>query len=265
MASIMITGGAGFIGSNFAHYWLEKYPEDKVVVLDALTYAGNLENLADLDPARCEFVHGNIADTSLVEYLLKTHGIRTIVNFAAESHVDRSISDPDIFIETNIVGTYNLLKAAKHVWLDGKESAPHRFHHVSTDEVYGTLAPGDKPFAETNKYLPNSPYSASKASSDHLVRAFHRTYGLDVTISNCSNNYGYFHNPEKLIPLTLTNILRGRTIPVYGDGVGNVSGQDIGHGPRDDQKTDEPHHEPAPEGMAAFACTFHKSNLSDRI
>ena len=140
MASIMITGGAGFIGSNFAHYWLEKYPEDKVVVLDALTYAGNLDNLADLDPARCEFVHGNIADTSLVEYLLKTHGIRTIVNFAAESHVDRSISDPDIFIETNIVGTYNLLKAAKHVWLDGKDTGPHRFHHVSTDEVYGTLA-----------------------------------------------------------------------------------------------------------------------------
>ena len=218
MASIMITGGAGFIGSNFAHYWLEKYPEDKVVVLDALTYAGNLDNLADLDPTRCEFVHGNIADTSLVEYLLKTHGIRTIVNFAAESHVDRSISDPDIFIETNIVGTYNLLKAAKHVWLDGKDTGAHRFHHVSTDEVYGTLAPGDRPFAETNKYLPNSPYSASKASSDHLVRAFHRTYGLDVTISNCSNNYGYFHNPEKLIPLTLTNILRGRTIPVYGDG-----------------------------------------------
>ena len=218
MSSIMITGGAGFIGSNFAHYWLEKYPEDKVVVLDALTYAGNLDNLADLAPARCEFVHGNIADTSLVEYLLKTHGIRTIVNFAAESHVDRSISDPDIFIETNIVGTYNLLKAAKHVWLDGKDKGPHRFHHVSTDEVYGTLAPGDKPFAETNKYLPNSPYSASKASSDHLVRAFHRTYGLDVTISNCSNNYGYFHNPEKPIPLTLTNILRGKKIPVYGDG-----------------------------------------------
>ena len=151
MASIMITGGAGFIGSNFAHYWLEKYPEDKVVVLDALTYAGNLDNLADLDPARCEFVHGNIADTSLVEYLLKTHGIMTIVNFAAESHVDRSISDPDIFIETNIVGTYNLLKAAKHVWLDGKDKGPHRFHHVSTAEVYGTLAPGDKPFAESNK------------------------------------------------------------------------------------------------------------------
>lgn len=218
--TLLVTGAAGFIGSNFVHYWMKKYPEDRIVVVDALTYAGNLNNIKDLESlSGFTFVHANICDTPLMEKLLAEHNVDVVVNFAAESHVDRSITGPDAFIETNIIGTYSLLKACKKLWLDGENpKKDHRFHHISTDEVYGTLGPDDHPFLETNQYLPNSPYSASKASSDLLVRAFNHTYGLNVTTSNCSNNYGYYHHPEKLIPLTLTNILRGRKIPVYGDG-----------------------------------------------
>ena len=206
MKKLLVTGAAGFIGSNFVHYWHDNYPKDRIVVLDALTYAGNRENIADLEKEEnFKFVHGDICDTALVEKLLTENDIDTLVHFAAESHVDRSITGPDAFINTNILGTYSLLKACKKIWLDGDcVKADHRFHHVSTDEVYGTLKPNDPPFAETNQYLPNSPYSASKASSDLLVRAYHHTYGLNVTTSNCSNNYGYYHHPEKLIPLTLT-------------------------------------------------------------
>lgn len=224
MKRLLVTGGAGFIGSNFVLYWLETYPQDQVVVLDALTYAGNRANLASVeDKGNFTFVHGNICDTPLVEQLLKEHKIDTLVHFAAESHVDRSITGPDAFIETNIIGTHSLLKASKKVWMDepkarGEGVIPHRFHHVSTDEVYGTLGPNDPAFSETTAYAPNSPYSASKAASDHLVRAYHHTYGLEVTTSNCSNNYGPFHFPEKLIPLVLTNILHDKPLPVYGDG-----------------------------------------------
>ena len=177
MKNLLVTGGAGFIGTNFVYYWLDKYPEDHIVVLDALTYAGNRANLnkAEKNP-KFEFVHGNILDQPLVETLLENHNIDTIVHFAAESHVDRSIHGPDEFINTNIVGTHTLLKAAKKIWLDaGKKE--HRFHHISTDEVYGTLGPDDPPFTESTPYAPNSPYAASKASSDHLVRAYHETYG----------------------------------------------------------------------------------------
>jgi len=224
MKSLLVTGGAGFIGANFVHYWMETYPQDKVVVLDALTYAGNIANL---DPVKENpnfvFSHGNICDTALVETLLKEHRIDTLVHFAAESHVDRSIDGPDAFIETNIIGTHSLLKAAKKIWIDepkakGESVLPHRFHHVSTDEVYGTLEANDPAFTEETQYAPNSPYSASKAASDHLVRAYHHTYGLEVTTSNCSNNYGPYHFPEKLIPLVLTNILFDKPLPIYGDG-----------------------------------------------
>ncbi len=216
---LLVTGGAGFIGANFVHYWLARYPQDRLVVLDALTYAGNLANLqAVIDHSQLRFVHGDIGNTELVEKLLREEQIDTLVHFAAESHVDRSILGPDAFVETNIIGTYSLLKAAKKVWLDGPEVLPHRFHHVSTDEVYGTLGPTDPPFTETTAYAPNSPYSASKAASDHLVRAYHHTYHLNVTTSNCSNNYGPYHFPEKLIPLVITNILHNRPLPVYGDG-----------------------------------------------
>ncbi len=218
MKHLLVTGGAGFIGTNFVYYWLNKYPEDHVVVLDALTYAGNRQNLiqAEKNP-KFEFVHGNILDQPLVESLLVSHRIDTIVHFAAESHVDRSISGPDEFITTNIVGTHTLLKAAKKIWLDDKPQT-HRFHHISTDEVYGSLKPDDPPFTEKTPYSPNSPYAASKAASDHLVRAYHKTYGLSTTISNCSNNYGPFQFPEKLIPLIITHILTGKPLPVYGDG-----------------------------------------------
>lgn len=221
---ILVTGGAGFIGSNFVHYWKENAPDDKIVVIDSLTYAGNKDNLASLEGTdNFVFVHGDICDTALVERLLKEHKLNTIVHFAAESHVDRSISDPDAFVNTNIVGTYSLLQAAKRVWIDeaelaGEEVFEHHFHHVSTDEVYGTLAPSDSPFVEITPYAPNSPYSASKAASDHLVRAYHHTFGLKVTTSNCSNNYGYYHFPEKLIPLVITNILKNKKLPIYGDG-----------------------------------------------
>jgi dTDP-glucose 4,6-dehydratase len=224
MKRLLVTGGAGFIGSNFVLYWLETYPQDTVVVLDALTYAGNRANLESVEGnSKFSFVQGDICDTALVEQLLKEHRIDTLVHFAAESHVDRSITGPDAFIETNIIGTYSLLKAAKKIWIDEPKARseaviPHRFHHVSTDEVYGTLGPNDPAFSETTPYAPNSPYSASKAASDHLVRAYHHTYGLEVTTSNCSNNYGPYHFPEKLIPLVLTNILHDKPLPVYGDG-----------------------------------------------
>jgi len=228
---LLITGGAGFIGSNFVNYWLQAHPADRVVVLDALTYAGNLANLekAKAKPG-FSFVQGTILDTDLVVRLLKEEKIDTIIHFAAESHVDRSIHGPDIFIETNVQGTHSLLKAAREVWLDspGHTSSLNlsplsfdlrpRFHHISTDEVYGSLGLDDPPFTESSPYCPNSPYSASKAASDHLVRAYHRTYGLPVTISNCSNNYGPFQYPEKLIPLCIVNMLQGRPLPVYGRG-----------------------------------------------
>lgn len=221
MRNLLVTGGAGFIGANFVNYWVEKRPDDCVVVLDALTYAGNRANLAPSEAHKnFAFIHGNICNTELVERLLSEHSINTIVHFAAESHVDRSITGPDAFIETNIIGTYSLLKAAKKVWLDGDQAlAEHRFHHVSTDEVYGELNFDDAAFTETTPYAPNSPYSASKAASDHLVRAYHHTYGLNVTTSNCSNNYGPYHYPEKLIPLIITNLLTGKDIPVYGKGL----------------------------------------------
>ncbi|MBU0480469.1 MAG: dTDP-glucose 4,6-dehydratase [Proteobacteria bacterium] len=218
--ALLVTGGAGFIGANFVRYWLDQYPADRVVNFDVLTYAGNLENLAGIsESAGYRFVKGDIRDYQLVLELLQQEKIDTIVHFAAESHVDRSIHGPDEFIDTNVVGTHTLLKAAKAVWLDRKGAAEHRFHHVSTDEVYGTLTADDPPFAETNPYKPNSPYAASKAGSDHLVRAYHETYGLKVTTSNCSNNYGPYQFPEKLIPLMIANLLDGKPLPVYGDGL----------------------------------------------
>ncbi len=217
MANLLVTGGAGFIGGNFVHYWADKHPDDGMVVLDCLTYAGNRSTIAGIDQA--ELVVGDIRDTQLVEKLLREHNISTVVHFAAESHVDRSISGPDAFVDTNILGTNSLLKAARAVWLDEGSGTPHRFHHISTDEVYGSLGPEDPAFSETTPYQPNSPYSASKASSDHLVRAYHHTFGLEVTTSNCSNNYGPYQYPEKLIPLFLLNALHGRNLPIYGDGM----------------------------------------------
>lgn len=221
MAKLLVTGGAGFIGANFVHYWLRQHPGDRLVVLDALTYAGNKLNLEDAEHnPDFRFVHGDICDERLVSELLENESIDTIVHFAAESHVDRSIDGPDAFINTNIIGTHVLLKAAKSRWLEqGKVGANYRFHHVSTDEVYGSLSMDDPAFTETTAYDPSSPYSASKASSDHLVRAYHRTFGLPVTITNCSNNYGPFQFPEKLIPVIILNALNGRSIPVYGDGM----------------------------------------------
>ncbi len=219
MRRLLVTGGAGFIGSNFVHHWLREHPGDRVVVLDALTYAGNLANLEPVSHrSEFSFVRGNILDGPLVTELMRKEHIDTIVHFAAESHVDRSIEGPDAFIETNVLGTHSLLKAARRVWLEERTVERHRFHHVSTDEVYGSLGPQDPPFHEQTPYAPNSPYSASKAASDHLVRAYHHTYGLEVTISNCSNNYGPYHYPEKIIPLFVVNILHGRKLPVYGAG-----------------------------------------------
>lgn len=220
MRRLLVTGGAGFIGANFVHYWLQKYPGDRVVVLDSLTYAGNEASLDDVRMRpEFTFVRASINDTAFVESLLAEKQIDTIVNFAAESHVDRSISGPDAFIETNIVGTHSLLKAARRMWLKGARCETHRFHHVSTDEVYGSLGPADPAFTERTPYAPNSPYAASKAASDHLVRAYHHTYGLSVTASNCSNNYGPYQFPEKLIPLMIVNALLGKALPVYGDGL----------------------------------------------
>jgi dTDP-glucose 4,6-dehydratase len=219
MARLLITGGAGFIGANFVQYWLSEHPSDRVVVLDALTYAGNRANLRPVEQRpEFRFVHGNIGDTPLVERLLREERLDSIVHFAAESHVDRSIEGPDAFIETNVLGTHSLLKAARRLWLEEKIVPVHRFHHVSTDEVYGSLGPQDAAFTEATPYAPNSPYSASKAASDHLVRAYHHTYGLRTTISNCSNNYGPYQFPEKLIPLMIAQLLAGKSLPVYGDG-----------------------------------------------
>ncbi|HET7330190.1 dTDP-glucose 4,6-dehydratase [Dyella sp.] len=216
---LLVTGGAGFVGTNFVHHWLAKYPNDRVVVLDALTYAGDAENLAAArSNPNFRFIHGNICDEPLVNSVIAEEAIDIVVHFAAESHVDRSIAGPDPFIETNVVGTHVLLKAAKAAWLDGKRAGPCRFHHVSTDEVYGTLNIDDPPFTEQTPYAPNSPYSASKAASDHLVRAYHQTYGLPITISNCSNNYGPYQHREKLIPLMLSHGMQGLPLPVYGKG-----------------------------------------------
>ena len=218
---ILVTGGAGFIGSNFVLDWLENHDEH-VINLDALTYAGNLANLEPLqgDP-RHVFAHGDIGDRALVDGLLETHRPRAIVNFAAESHVDRSILGPGAFLKTNIEGTFNLLESARayHATLQAEDKAAFRFLHVSTDEVYGSLTADAAPFTESHPYEPNSPYSASKAASDHLVRAWHHTYGLPVLTTNCSNNYGPLHFPEKLIPLVIVNALAGKALPVYGDGL----------------------------------------------
>ena len=218
---ILVTGGAGFIGANFVLDWLEDAAAEPVLNLDKLTYAGNLENLASLaSDARHLFVRGDIGDTALVERLLAEHRPRAVIHFAAESHVDRSIHGAEDFVHTNVVGTFRLLEAVRHHFnaLPSDEKAGFRFVHVSTDEVYGSLAPDAPAFTEQHRYEPNSPYSASKAASDHLVRAWHHTYGLPVLTTNCSNNYGPLHFPEKLIPLMIVNALAGKPLPVYGDG-----------------------------------------------
>ena len=218
---ILVTGGAGFIGANFVLDWLAG-SQEPVVNLDKLTYAGNLQTLASLQSdGRHHFVQGDIGDAELVARLLAEHRPRAIVNFAAESHVDRSIHGPEDFVQTNVVGTFRLLEAARHYWqaLPAGEKEAFRFLHVSTDEVYGTLSADAPAFTESHAYEPNSPYSASKAASDHLVRAWHHTYGLPVLTTNCSNNYGPFHFPEKLIPLMIVNALAGKNLPVYGDGM----------------------------------------------
>jgi dTDP-glucose 4,6-dehydratase len=214
---LLITGGAGFIGANFTRFWADAHPGDRLVVLDKLTYAGNRENLAPLLDARVRFVLGDIADRARVLSLLEEERIDTIVNFAAESHVDRSIDDPYAVVHTNVLGTQSLLDAARAYWKVAPRTT-NRFHHVSTDEVYGSLGPQDRPFTERHPYSPNSPYAASKAAADHLVRAYGATFGLPFTISNCSNNYGPYQFPEKLIPLCLVNLLDGRRLPLYGDG-----------------------------------------------
>lgn len=207
---LLITGGAGFIGSNFVHFVLNTHPDDEVVVLDVLTYAGNLENIKALENnPHFRFVKGDITDAVAVDMLVAE--CDAVVHLAAESHVDRSIQGPEAFVRTNVLGTFTLLEAARKY--------SKRFHHVSTDEVFGALTPDAEPFAESTPYDPRSPYSASKAASDHLVRAYYHTYGLPVTISNCSNNYGPYHFPEKLIPLAITNLLEGKSVPVYGDGL----------------------------------------------
>lgn len=215
---LLVTGGAGFIGANFVHQWSQWHPSDRIVVLDALTYAGNYASIAALcEGDRARFVHGDIRDFDLVCELLRSERLDTIVHFAAESHVDRSIRGPAEFIATNVVGTQVLLDAARAVWLE-TPNTPHRFHHISTDEVYGSLGPDEPAFRESSPYDPRSPYAASKAASDHLVRAYGNTYGLQYSISNCSNNYGPYQFPEKLIPLCIVNLLAGRPLPIYGDG-----------------------------------------------
>ncbi|MDJ0617450.1 MAG: dTDP-glucose 4,6-dehydratase [Calothrix sp. MO_192.B10] len=216
---LLVTGGAGFIGSNFVQHWCQNYPEDRVVVLDALTYAGNRSNLATLEgKENFRFVEGDICDRAIVDELLASEKIDTIAHFAAESHVDRSILGPSAFVQTNVVGTLNLLEAFRQHWVNNSYPDSYRFLHVSTDEVYGSLAPEDPAFSETTPYAPNSPYSASKAGSDHLVRAYFHTYSLPTMITNCSNNYGPYQFPEKLIPLMCINTLMGKQLPVYGDG-----------------------------------------------
>lgn len=218
---ILVTGGAGFIGSNFVRAWLDQCSEG-VINLDALTYAGNLQNLAGMsNVSKHIFCKGSIEDSNLLDNLLEKHQPRAIINFAAESHVDRSITNPQAFIDTNVVGTFRLLEAARKYW-SGFKGSPKghdfRFLHVSTDEVYGTLTPTEAPFSESTPFAPNSPYAASKAASDHLVRAYFHTYGLPVLTTNCSNNYGPYHFPEKLIPLMIVNALAGKALPIYGDG-----------------------------------------------
>ncbi|MEM6500617.1 MAG: dTDP-glucose 4,6-dehydratase [Cyanobacteria bacterium P01_C01_bin.89] len=216
---ILITGGAGFIGSNFVYHWHKSYPGDRIVVLDALTYAGNRGTLAPLDASEnFRFVEGDICDRPLIDELLKTEAIDTVAHFAAESHVDRSILGPGAFIQTNMVGTFTLLEAFRQHWINADKPDTYRFLHVSTDEVYGTLSDTDPAFSETTPYAPNSPYSASKAGSDHLVRAYFHTYGMPTLMTNCSNNYGPYHFPEKLVPLMCINMLLGKELPVYGDG-----------------------------------------------
>lgn len=222
MKNVLVTGGAGFIGSNFVRYLLSTEPEVHIINLDALTYAGSLENLKDLPaPTRHTFVEGDICDRPLVDELLREHKISIVVHLAAETHVDRSVVRPSQFIQTNVVGTFTLLEAVRDYWLEAGAfpAGEVRFHHVSTDEVYGTLKPDEPPFSEKTPYAPNSPYSASKAASDHLVRAYHKTYGLPITITNCSNNYGPYQFPEKLIPLMILNALNGEPLPIYGDGL----------------------------------------------
>lgn len=219
--TLLVTGGAGFIGSNFVHHWLSKH-EEALVNLDKLTYAGNLGNLQSLaKDQRHVFVQGDIADTALVTQLLQQHQPRAVLHFAAESHVDRSIHGPLDFIQTNVVGTCQLLESVRAYWstLPAEQQSLFRFLHVSTDEVYGSLTPNAPAFTETHPYEPNSPYAASKAASDHLVRAWHHTYGLPVLTTNCSNNYGPYHFPEKLIPLVIHHALSGKPLPVYGDGM----------------------------------------------
>jgi dTDP-glucose 4,6-dehydratase len=217
---LLVTGGAGFIGANFVHYWRRAHPRDLIVVLDALTYAGNRASLRGLESGgQLIFVHADIRNQELVEDELARHALDTVVHFAAESHVDRSISGPDAFIDTNVVGTHALLKACRRVWLGKEPLLEHRFHHISTDEVYGSLGAHEPAFLETTPYAPNSPYAASKAAADHLVRAYAHTYGLSTTTTNCSNNYGPYQFPEKLIPLMIVNLLAGKALPVYGDGL----------------------------------------------
>jgi len=218
--AILVTGAAGFIGSNFVLDWLKSHDE-LVISLDKLTYAGNLANLASVEGnPNHRFVHADIADSATIAELLSSHQVRAVLNFAAESHVDRSITGPEAFIQTNIVGTFKLLETVRAYWggLDEPAKSAFRFLHVSTDEVYGSLCKTDPAFSETNRYEPNSPYSASKAASDHLVRAYHHTYGMPVLTTNCSNNYGPYHFPEKLIPLCILNALSGKNLPIYGDG-----------------------------------------------
>lgn len=216
---LLVTGGAGFIGANFVHHWCKIYPDDQVVVLDALTYAGNRLNLALVEGGEnFRFVQGDICDRTIIDELLSTENIDTIAHFAAESHVDRSILGPAAFVQTNVVGTFTLLEAFRKHWEAKAQPSDYRFLHVSTDEVYGSLGPDDAAFCETTPYAPNSPYSASKAGSDHLVRAYYHTYNLPTIITNCSNNYGPYQFPEKLIPLMCINTLIGKPLPVYGDG-----------------------------------------------
>ncbi|MEM8717749.1 MAG: dTDP-glucose 4,6-dehydratase [Cyanobacteria bacterium P01_G01_bin.39] len=216
---LLVTGGAGFIGSNFVHHWCQSYPQDHVVVLDALTYAGNRKTLASLEATSAiKFVQGDICDRSLIDQLLESEDVDTVAHFAAESHVDRSILGPGAFVQTNVVGTFTLLEAFRQRWYQRNQPQSNCFLHVSTDEVYGSLAPDEPAFSETTPYTPNSPYSASKAGSDHLARAYFHTYGMPTMITNCSNNYGPYHFPEKLIPLMCINILLGKPLPVYGDG-----------------------------------------------